>query len=194
MASIDTLNERILSKEAAWRRVLLGGLLCLSIVGIPLAAGYLFRYSLQVRHGGSPALPAWRDWPTLIRPGLHFMGAFAAWCLLPLLIACGAGWLLELITLGVLWWAGYLVSMLGVAIAPFLGIAGLYHYQNKRDWSALLDYRSILVPLRGLRTQLVIPCLAWMGLIMLFLPLLPFAFFLGFILLLAYLIPLLEQE
>jgi hypothetical protein len=194
MASMDTLNERIFSKSEAWKRILGGGLLCLSIIGIPFAAGYLFRYSLQVRNNGDTALPAWRNLPAQLMPGIHFLGVFAAWSLLPYLITVGLGWLLEFITFGVLWWVAYLICMVGLALSPVLGISALYHYQNKRDWSALLDYRSILLPLNKLRRQLVIPCIAWSGLITLFLPLLPFAFFLGFVVLLAYLVPLLEQE
>ncbi len=193
MASLETTCEGIFTGETAWRRVLLGGLLCLSVVGIPWAAGYLFRYALAQRNGGSPALPAWgelKSFGRYWRPGWHFLAVFGMWYVMPALLAIVAGALIEIVTFGLLWWGAYVVAALGTAIAPALCIAALTHYQGRQDWAALWEFRGIFGPLRENASRLVVPTLLWGGLIGIFMPLLPFAFFLGFVVLLAYYTPI----
>lgn len=190
MASLETTCERLFRQEGAWRRTLFGGLLCLSIIGIPWAAGYLFRYALKARTQESPELPEWKDYGKFWLPGWHFLAVFAAWCLLPGILALVAGILIETLTFGILWWGSYIVTALGMAIAPALCISALTHYQSRQEWGALIEFGPILSPFRECWPLLVIPTLLWAGLIGLFTPLLPFAFFLGFLVLLAYYTPL----
>ena len=194
MASIDSVCERIFCSEGAWRRLLFGGLLCLFIVGIPFAAGYMFRYALRVRESGDFSLPPWGDWRQLFSAGLHFLGVFAVWYLLILLLGFAFGWLIEAVTLGLLWWAGYVIAMLASAVAPALFASALTQYQRHRSWSALKDFASIMTPVRSSWLEVLLPGAAWVGLLTIFLPLLPCALFLGVSLLLAYYIPLFAEQ
>lgn len=186
MANIESICERIFSDEPAWRRTLFGGLLCLSIVGIPLAGGYLFRYAARLRAGAPPSLEAWKDWPGLLNAGWHFLGVFAAWFLGPLLLMWLAGWLLEELSGDILWWIGYLLGMCGLAIAPLTFIAVLNRYIDQRALSVLWDLQSIFRTLTANWRNCILPALVWTGLIMATLPLLPFAFFLGMVVLIPY--------
>ncbi|WOO39854.1 DUF4013 domain-containing protein [Rubellicoccus peritrichatus] len=190
MATIDSVCERIFSAEGSWRRLLFGGLLCLSIIGIPFAAGYLFHYAASLRSGDRVELPPWGEWTKRFIAGLHFLGVFAVWYLLVLFLGFVFGWLIEAVTLGLLWWAGYVITMLASAAAPAFFASALNEYLKRESWSALKDISAILVPIRSHWIALLLPGAAWIGLLTIALPLLPFAFFLGFTALLAYYIPL----
>lgn len=190
MASFETTFTRIFTGEATWRRVLFGGLLCLSIVGIPWAAGYLFRYALTAREIDAPPLPQWKNFGRYWRPGWHFLAVFGMWYIMPVLLSLVAGELIEMVTLGILWWGAYVVTAVTTALAPALFVSALTHYQGRREWAALWEFAAIFAPLRENVTRLVMPTLAWVGLMGIFMPLLPFAFFLGFTVLLAYYTPI----
>ena len=190
MASFETVCVRIFTDEAAWRRVLFGGLLCLSIVGIPWAAGYLFCYGLSARNTQIPALPEWKNIGRFWRPGWHFLAVFGLWYVIPLVLAFLAGTALKILTLGILWWGAYILIAMVSAITPALCIAALAHYQTRREWSALWELSAVIIPLRENASRLILPSLTWVGLTSIFLPLLPCAFFLGFTVLVAYYISL----
>lgn len=194
MATIDSVCERIFSGEGSWRRLLFGGLLCLSIIGIPFAAGYLFHYAVALRDGRDVEMPPWGEWTKRFMAGLHFLGVFVAWYVLVLLIGFGFGWLIEFVTFGILWWASYVIGMLISAAAPAFFASALNQYLKQESWMALKDFMSIIAPLRSHWVALLLPGAAWVGLLTIALPLLPFAFFLGFAVLLAYYIPLFSGQ
>jgi len=172
MASIEGLCERIFSSETALRRSLLGGLLCLTIIGLPVAAGYLYRLAQQAGRREAPELPPWSNWSELIRPG---------WCFLALLVV-------EAVTGGILWWIGYLMVMAGLLIAPVTFVAALARFQLTEQWEEAAEVGTILRRVLATWQQWLLPALLFAGLIMVALPLLPFAFFLGMTVLIPYLI------
>lgn len=188
MASIEGLCERIFSSETALRRSLLGGLLCLTIIGLPVAAGYLYRLAQQAGRREAPELPPWNNWSELIRPGWCFLALLVLWLLLPLGLFWLLGWLVEAATGGILWWIGYLIVMAGLLIAPVTFVAALARFQLTEQWEAAAEVGTILRRVLATWQQWLLPALLFAGLIMVALPLLPFAFFLGMTVLIPYLI------
>ncbi|MGE9296909.1 MAG: DUF4013 domain-containing protein, partial [Puniceicoccales bacterium] len=102
MASIDHIGERIFKQEGAWMRLLIGGALILSIIGIPLAFGYLFAYAFGLRTNPESPLPKWENWSKLFIVGLHGLAVFLAWFCLPVALAMLLSALFALVPGGVL--------------------------------------------------------------------------------------------
>lgn len=193
MASLETISERIFREPDSIRKLLIGAALCLSILGLPWALGYLFAYAYSLRGNPRAPLPAWEHWQRLGTVGLHGLAVFAAWFALPVLVAHLVAALFALAPGGVLGLFGWLAIGISWLIAPALFTAALVHYQRERDWRALIDFEAIAAPLQANWMGLLVPSLAWCGLLALALPLLPFAFFLGMTLYLAYAVPVLAD-
>lgn len=186
MASLESIGQRILTQRDGWAKVLLGGLLCLTVIGAPFALGYLFRYAYRLRNSGDLALPAWEDWGRHYLMGLMFLGVWLIWFLLPLLLGAVLSLLLGVITFGITGIVAWLPFSITLLMAPALFCAALMRFQKHRNWGALLEYKAIWAPL-GKNPRLVPSggvCFA--GILALGLPLLPFAFFLGFLILIPY--------
>ena len=184
--SIDIVCERMFRSVKDWQKVLLGGFLCLTVIGIPFAFGYLFRYVWQVRVSGKMELPTWGDWPNLFKSGIHFLGVWAAWFLAPLVVAFIISAVLNVLFAQWLWWASYLIVAVVWLVLPVVFSSALINYQRKQEWSALLEFNDILrKPLAQWR-RLIMPILAWIGMMALGFPLFPFAFFLAFLVILGY--------
>ncbi|MGE9296961.1 MAG: hypothetical protein ACQKBV_11795, partial [Puniceicoccales bacterium] len=76
-----------------------------------------------------------------------------------------------------------------VALSVFA--SALVHYQQEQSWSSLIDFEAIFKPLERSWRKLIVPGFAWVGLMTIGLPVLPFTFFLGMVIYLGYAIPVL---
>lgn len=193
MASIRDIGERIFKSPQAWAKLLIGGLLPWTIVGIPLVFGYFFVYAWQLRQAGPGAdvsLPRWENWGRLYRIGLESFVIALVWWFVPLLILCGIASVLLHIS-DLLKPFAYIIRMAAMLAGPFFYISALTHYQGKRDYKAVLEVQAIVTALGRNWAALVVPGLVWLGLLTLALPLFPWVVFLGVLLGTALLTPLL---
>jgi hypothetical protein len=69
-----------------WRKVLIGGTLSLSVVGVPWSAGYVVESMTNIRKGFPTPLPPWFDWGTRYLLGLLALLVDFLFFVLPLLI------------------------------------------------------------------------------------------------------------
>lgn len=192
MASIEKISERIFREDDAWKKLLIGGALVLSILGIPVAFGYLFAYAFNLQKRSDAPLPEWDQWRRMFFVGWHALAAFILWLGGPVV----AAWLLTIL-FGLASAIFLAVGWLAMGIAYVAGLtmftAALIHYQREQELRSLIDVEEIFVPIERHWKALVLPGIAWYGLMMIGRPLLPFTFFLGMVLYLAYAIPLLSQ-
>lgn len=193
MASIRDIGERIFKSPQAWGKLLIGGLLPLTIIGIPWVFGYFFLYAWQLRQGDAERdleLPGWQHWQRLYRIGLESFAIALVWWLLPLLVLSGFALLLRSIS-DLFWPVAYVIKMVAVLAGPAFYVSALACYQRRREWDALLDVNGIISPLLKFWPNLVVPGLVWLGLLTLALPLLSWAAFVGVLLWVALLAPIL---
>ncbi|MEO0794075.1 MAG: DUF4013 domain-containing protein [Verrucomicrobiota bacterium] len=174
-------------------RLLIGGAFCLSVVGLPLAFGYLFAYAFALKSDPFAPLPPWERWTQMFIVGLHALAVFLAWFGIPFLAALVLSGIFALAPGGVL----DIFAWLAIGVAEVFGlclfVSAMIHYQRIREWRALIEFESIFKPLERHWKKLIVPCLAWLGFMTLGLPLLPFTFFLGITVFLAYAVPLLSR-
>jgi len=192
MASIEQIGERIFRQDGVWLRLVIGGALMLSIVGIPLAFGYLFAYAFRLKEQPDAPLPPWENWSKLFVVGLHALAIFLGWFLAPVGAAMLITALFALVPGGVLELFGWLAVGVVEVIALALFASALKHYQEEQRWGALIEFEAIFNPLERAWKALVIPGLAWVGLMTIGVSILPFTFFLGMLLFLAYAIPVIS--
>jgi len=144
------------------------------------AFGYLYRFAAKVRRTGQLRLPEWDDWAGLFSDGLKFAVAWAAYWLLPMLLAslfssmlCAIG----MIAVAYLFMASVLV------VASVLFCSALYRLQMRSDYKDLLDV-VLIVRMSFMKAhEFIIPALVFLGICAFSLPLYGFAFFVGFLLL-----------
>ena len=188
MPSFDAVVRRLFSQPGWTSKALLGGALSFVPIVNFLAFGYLLEYAFRVRGTRDLALPEWNDlgWRDLFFRGLQFTAIFALTFLVPLL----AGWLvsrlLDLLTFGIL---GYLTyAPLGVMafVAPPLFLASLHLYVQDGLFADAWNLREVLRLSVAAARPLLIPTLAFWGLMTLGSVLYGFAFFLGSWVLIAY--------
>jgi len=192
MASIDRVSERIFRQNGVWIRLLIGGGLVLSIIGLPVAFGYLFAFAFNLQRDPEAELPPWENWPQLFIVGLHALAVFLAWFCLPVGAAMLLATLFSQVPGGVLGIVGWLAVGSGSVASLAVFASALCHYQREQRWSALLEFERLFHPLESTWKTLVIPGLAWVGLMAVGYSLLPFAFFLGTLVFLAYAIPIIS--
>ncbi len=194
MASIENIGERIFNEEDSWKKLLIGGAMCLTIIGLPLAFGYLFAYAFNLRKNALAPLPRWDNWQRMFMVGLHSLAVFVAWVGIPMALALIITWLFGMVPGSFLDIFSWLARAGALVVGLPMFCSALIHYQNTQEWSSLADVESIFAPVQENWIRLIIPSVAWIGLIVIGLPLLPFTFFLGMTLYVAYAIPLLSQN
>lgn len=197
MASIRDICERIFKAPQTWGKLLIGGLLPWTIIGIPWVFGYFFVYAWQLRRGGAQAdltLPEWGNWRNLYRVGLESFLIALVWWFVPLLVLCGVAVLLKSSS-NLLWPLAHIIKMAAIIVGPAFYLSALGVYQQQKNWKVVWDFQAVLAPLVKNWAGLIVPGLVWLGLLVLALPLLPWVFFLGVLLWAVFIAPLLgEQE
>lgn len=166
-----------------WLKVLVGGLLSFVPVVNFFAFGYLLRLSQGVKRSGRVNPPDWDDWAGLFIDGLKFTVVWLGYWLLPIFLAWAISAVIGLIGLDAL---SYLVVSLAFLVAPILFSAALYRYNRREDFKDLLDIPLIIRMSYGAFPRLIVPALAFVGIFGVAAPLYGFAFFFGFVVLIAY--------
>ena len=188
MPSFDGVIRRLFGQPGWTSKALLGGALCFVPVINFFAFGYLVEYAFRVRATRALELPEWDEfgWRDLFLRGLFFSALFLATFGLPLL----AGWLvsslLDLLTFGLLGYLAY--APLGVMgfVAPALFLSSLHLYVKDGLFADAWHLRDLLQLAVGSIRHMIIPSLAFWGLMALAWPVYGFAFFLGAWVLIAY--------
>jgi MFS family permease len=162
-------------------KTLMGTLL---LVVPPLAFGYVYRMSEQGRRGQPAELPDWDDWRGLFFDGLKMLLLLLIFTLAPILlgwlVALFLTWLLEGVPL--FWaFAGFLYLPLVPVLVLALPVtaASLYRYQRRWDFRDALQLPALLRMVVATKGRLVVPTLAYIGLLTVLFPILPYALFTG---------------
>ncbi len=188
MPSFDAVIRRLFGQPGWTSKALLGGALCFVPVVNFLAFGYLLEYAFRVRGTRDLDLPEWNEqgWGDLFFKGLQFAAIFVATFLVPLLVGWLASSVLGLLTLGMLGYLAY--APLGVMgfVAPPLFLASVHLYVRDGMFADAWNLHELLRLAVAAGRPLLIPILAFWGLMVLALPLYGFAFFLGSWVLIAY--------
>jgi len=187
MPGIELVCKKIFTGSQCLNRFLIGGLLCFIPVVNFFALGYLYRYAQEVRNNGEFELPAWSDWPGLFVDGLRLLVIIALFFGLPVLLGCGLSCLLCVLftKLGLAIFA-YLPLGLALFVSPALTVAALYRFQAENQYRDLAGLDQMIAMLAASWRNWALPGLAFTGLMVVGIPLFGFAFFLGFVVIIAY--------
>ncbi len=187
MVSFDDVCKRIFADPRWVPNLLIGGVLSFVPVLNVFALGYQYRYFEQIHRGGGFAWPDWNDWEGLFFDGLRLLAIMALYGFLPVLVGFWVVSLLGWVSYEILGHPLYmaLVSPLEL-LAPVWTVAMLYAYQPRRRWAVLRRPALAWLMTRAIWPALVVPALAFWGIMWLGFMLFGFAFFLGFTVLGAY--------
>ena len=187
MRDIEQVCRKIFSDPQFVAKFLVGGLLSFIPVVNILVLGYLYRYAKQVRDRDDLVLPEWRDWQRLIIDGLRFLVILSLFFAIPVALGWLLSWMLVLalglMGLGVL---AYVPLGLTLFVSPPLTVGALYQYQCRRKFEDLARLDVLFGMMKAGLSHMILPALAFAGLLLVGLPLYGFAFFLGFIVLISY--------
>jgi hypothetical protein len=163
-------------------KLLIGSVLSLVPIVNIFAFGYLYRFAAQLRRTGQLRLPEWTDWAGLFSDGLKFGVVWLAYWLLPLGVAALLSSVFAAIGLGALAYVLMATVFLGASV---LFCAALYRLQMRSDYKDLLDVALIARMSYMKCGEFILPALVFAGICACALPLYGFAFFAGFLLLVA---------
>jgi len=188
MPSFDAVVRRLFSQPGWTSKALLGGALCFVPVVNFLSFGYLLEYAFRVKGTRNLDLPEWNElgWGDLFFRGLQFAAVFALTFLLPLLVGWLLSSLLDLLTMGILGYIAYAPLGIMAFVAPPLFLASLHLYVRDGLFSDVWNLSELFRLMAAAAKPLLIPTLAFWGLMTLGLALYGFAFFLGSWVLIAY--------
>ena len=181
MPSFDAVIRRLFGQPGWTSKALLGGALCFVPVVNLLAFGYLMEYAFRLRATRDLDLPEWNDlgWSDLIVRGSFFAAIFLGTFALPLFFGWGLSRVLDALTFGLLGYMSYGPLGLMGFVAPALFLASLHLYVREGMFADAWNLRELLrLAVAGAR-PLIIPSLAFWGLMALAWPVYGFAFFLG---------------
>ena len=181
MPSFDAVIRRLFGQPGWTSKALLGGALCFVPVVNLLAFGYLMEYAFRLRATRELDLPEWNDlgWRDLFVRGLFFAAIFLGTFALPLFFGWVLSRVLDTLTFGLLGYLSYVPLGLMGFVAPALFLASLHLYVREGMFADAWNLRELLrLAVAGART-LIIPSLAFWGLMALAWPVYGFAFFLG---------------
>ena len=186
MPSFEDICRSLFCSAEAGKRLLIGGLLSFVPILNLFAFGYLYRFANQFRQTGKLELPEWSDWGVLFAEGLYFFVVGLLYFWLPVLV----GWLLALILFELS--LGFLgvVALFPISASVVLGVAlmmsALFEFQLDAHWGSLFNWKRIVHRVVSLWPALVLPIILFSGVIFLGVSLFGFAFFVGFLILIAY--------
>lgn len=163
--------------------MLIGGLLSFVPIVNIFAFGYLYRFSLKLRHTGDLRLPEWHDWAGLFADGLKFAVVWLSYWVLPLLLALVVSSVFGGLGLGAL---SYLLLSSVFLIAPVLFSSALYRLQMRSDFKDLMNVALIIRMTYREFPRCILPACFFVGICAVALPIYGFPLFAGFLLLIGY--------
>lgn len=173
MPTIEQVSKRVFSDNNWLKKCALGGVLSLIPIVNILALGYLYQIFLQGRSEKGITLSEWDDIKTLFIDGLRFLVVGLIFAGLPLAVVtmCSQfafdGMIAKIPVIPVLFLAGPVMS------------AALYLYSVKEDIGDCFNVEALRVMLTKTFVHYTVPTLAYLGLCLLGLVVLPFPFFFG---------------
>ncbi len=188
MPSLEAVCEKLFGNPGWVSKVALGGVLSFFPILNIFSLGYLLEYTIRLRRNKEWNLPDWKEYnlSSLFSHGIQALLILLSFAGLPILL----GWLLSLllktITFGLIGVLCYLPLSLAAFIAPFLSLAAIQAFVNDGLFSDAWRIGIILRIAKILAPKLILPVIAFWGILILALPLYGVSFFLGSWILLAY--------
>ncbi len=183
----ETLKR--MGDEPGWgSKFLLGGLLCFIPILHLFTLGYLLQYARRIRKEMELTLPEWTGWGTLFMDGLRMLVVWVLFFLVP----CLAGFSLYRLFCMTIPGLPFVGSMAWLFLAAgwlagcYFFMAALYRYVALGTFRALLDLRTLWRMAFAMRWQLALPVMLLTGMVALFFPIYGFAFFFGYLIIVAY--------
>jgi hypothetical protein len=184
MVTLEQVSKRIFSEPNWFVKTVVGAILMFFPVPFVFAFGYIYRVSAMARRGEPPDLPDWEDWPVLWFDGLRMLAIVLGLAILPIV----AGWLVSLplrIALAPVPFYSMIAPFLYLPLVPGmllsfpLTAAGLYRFQRAEEMRDAFRIPMLLRMVVATKGRLVLPTLAYLGLVVALFPLFPYALFTG---------------
>lgn len=141
-----------------------------------LSFGLLYALIDQARRGQNPELPGWEEYRRLFVDGVIAFVIFLALGVVPVCAGWVLTWPLRSLPIGPL---RFLPLVPGALLAAPLTAAGIYQYQEKKEFWAAFQLPELAGMLESCFGGFVVPTLAFLGFVVVGYPLLPVALFLG---------------
>jgi len=188
MPSFEALCARLFGQAGWMPKMLWGGALTFIPVVNFLPLGYLMEYTLRLSRSGDGELPLWQDFSLLelFASGSKLALLLLGYLILPVLLGWGVSEFLDLLTFGFLGVAAYLPVGIGAFVGMFFFLSGVRSYARDGLYADAWRIREVATLAVSACRALIFPILAFWGLCLLAFPLYGFAFFIGFLSLLAY--------
>lgn len=188
MPSLEAVCGRLFGHSGWIPKVLWGGALSFVPVLNLFSLGYLLEYTIRLRQTRQWELPEWRDMevPSLLGGGVRLLFLMLAYGGAPLALGWLASQLIDVLSMGLLGIVSYFPLALAAFVAPFLVLSSVDSYLQGGLFSDCWEFRSIFRNARQMWPKLVLPVIAFWGILLLALPLYGFSFFIGSWVLLAY--------
>lgn len=189
MPSLEDVFQKIFSDPQWLRKTIIGGLLLLSVLGIPWVFGYFYRYAWQIRARGVLTLPEWNAWEKLLVSGCRTLIVAALYVFLPWLVL-GAIVMLVVAFLGPFGmpFAMGMHSVLWLILPPAFVAALVVLLRTSGDWRSVLAVRVVMQMVWENWRKIILPIFAFTGFLVVGAPVFTFAFFLGTNVFIAYLL------
>jgi len=184
MLSLEQVSRRVFSDPSWFVKTVVGMLAMFFPLPLVFGAGYVYRVALQGRMGQPIVLPDWDDWRGLFVDGVRFLALIFLLAFIPIL----AGWLVSVPVRLILHWLPgywlfqaflYLPMVPGLLLAIPLTAAGLYRFQRRESFRDAVRPALLLRMVVASKGRLVIPTLAYVGVMVVLFPVLPYAMFTG---------------
>ena len=188
MPSLEEVCIKLLGRPSWVPKVLVGGALSFIPLLNLISLGYLLEYTIRLRHKGIWDLPDWKNVPLLIliKSGFRFFVLLLVYAVCPIMVGFLITLLLDVLTFGILGIVSYFPVAIGAFVGPFLFLAAIHAYLSDGLLSDAFKINLIYGIVKKMALKLVLPVIAFWGIILLALPLYGFSFFLGTWILLTY--------
>lgn len=188
MPSLEAVCERLFGHPGWVSKVLWGGALCFIPVLNLFSLGYLLEYTVRLRQNKEWHLPEWKEMEpvSLFTGGLQVFLLILAYAGCPILIGLLVSMLVDALTFSVLGIVSYFPLAAGAFVAPFLFLSSIHIFVRDGLYSDAWKVNLVLQVAKAMAPKLILPIIAFWGVLLLAVPLYGFSFFLGTWVLLAY--------
>jgi hypothetical protein len=189
MVTLEQVSRRVLADPSWLLKTVVGAVLVLLapfslLVTLAFAMGFIYRVADLGRRGLAIELPDWDNWRGLLVDGLRFLALLGVLAILPIVVTWLMSGLLAWLFEGVplyrtFAWLLYL-PMVPVLLLVFpMAAASLYRFQRREEFRDAFRMELLLRMVVSTRGRLVVPSLSYIGLMVVLLPLFPYALFTG---------------
>ena len=188
MPSLEAVCGKLFGHPGWVSKVIWGGALSFIPILNLFSLGYLLKYTIQLRQNKDWDLPEWNEMEPipLLSGGLQVFLLLLVYSGCPILIGWLASILLDLLTFGFLGIVSFFPLAVGAFIAPFLFLSSMHVFVRDGLYSDAWRVKFVIEVARAMSPQLILPVIAFWGILLLALPLYGFSFFIGTWVLLAY--------